>query len=60
MNLLNNPKSVFSVAAVACFAMAGGCENKEPIVDVETPAGEVEVERDRDTGAVDVEVTDNE
>lgn len=33
-----------------------GCAEKETILDVETPRGEVEVERDVDTGAVDVEV----
>ncbi|MBL9164527.1 MAG: hypothetical protein JNL18_17500 [Planctomycetaceae bacterium] len=37
-----------------------GCENKEKIVDVETPRGQVEVERDRDTGEVDVDATKKE
>lgn len=37
-----------------------GCENKEKIVDIETPRGQVEVERDRDTGEVDVDATKKE
>jgi hypothetical protein len=37
-----------------------GCDNKETVLDVETPGGEVEVERDRDTGDVDVDATDND
>lgn len=39
---------------------AAGCENKETVLDVETPRGQVEVERDRDTGKVDVQVTKDE
>ena len=34
-----------------------GCAEKEKVVDIETPAGEVEVERNVDTGETDVEVT---
>lgn len=33
-----------------------GCENKEKVLEVETPNRTLEVERDRDTGDVDVEV----
>jgi len=33
-----------------------GCERKEKVINVETPAGDVEVERNLDTGKVDVEV----
>jgi hypothetical protein len=36
-----------------------GCSDKETLIDVETPGGQVEVERDRSTGEVDVEATDN-
>jgi hypothetical protein len=42
------------------IAFAAGCENKETILDVETPEGQVEVERDRDTGAIDVQATEDE
>jgi hypothetical protein len=37
-----------------------GCENKEKVLDVETPGGQVEVERDRDTGEVDVDANKQE
>jgi hypothetical protein len=37
-----------------------GCNNKEKVLDVETPGGQVEVERDRDTGAIDVDATRKE
>ena len=43
--------------AIACSA---GCENKEKVLDIETPRGNVEVERDRDTGKVDVDVQRDE
>jgi hypothetical protein len=33
-----------------------GCENKEKVLEVETPNRTLEVERDRDTGDVEVEV----
>lgn len=32
------------------------CDRKEKVLDVETPGGSVEVERDVDTGDVDVKV----
>lgn len=37
-------------------ALITGCERKEKIVDIETPRGEVEVERNIDTGQTEVEV----
>jgi hypothetical protein len=33
-----------------------GCERKEKMIDVESPGGDVEVERNKDTGKVEVEV----
>ncbi|MCB9875811.1 MAG: hypothetical protein H6821_16705 [Planctomycetaceae bacterium] len=39
--------------AIVCIT---GCERKETIIDVETPGGELEVERSVDTGEVDVEI----
>jgi hypothetical protein len=32
-----------------------GCENQQKVLDAETPSGQVEVERDRETGAIDVD-----
>ena len=43
------------VAGVGMCAVTG-CERKEKVINVETPAGDVEVERNLDTGKVDVEV----
>jgi hypothetical protein len=39
---------------------AAGCENKETLLDVETPEGQVEIERNLDTGEVDVQATEDE
>ena len=35
-----------------------GCDNKEEVMEIETPETSVEVERDRDTGAVSVDAED--
>ena len=49
------PLGILSLIA----AITLGCDNKETVLDVEGPnGGGVEVERDRDTGAVDVNVND--
>jgi hypothetical protein len=53
---LSLPPIVLGLAIVC----AAGCENKETVLDAETPRGQVEVERDRDTGEVDVQVTRDE
>jgi hypothetical protein len=47
-----------SAASFGCLGLAG-CERKETLVDVETPNGGVEVERNIDTGEVEVEAGDN-
>ncbi|MGV3486507.1 MAG: hypothetical protein ACO1RT_18970 [Planctomycetaceae bacterium] len=51
-------KLVVAFSVTAIVALTIGCERKETILDIETPDGNVEVERSLDTGAVDVEVTD--
>ena len=33
-----------------------GCDNKEEVLDVETPTSEMEVTRDKDTGETEVEI----
>ncbi|WP_442509356.1 hypothetical protein SH528x_000925 [Novipirellula sp. SH528] len=40
---------------LAAFAIVG-CENKETLLDVDTPDGGVEVERSLDTGKITVDV----
>lgn len=37
-----------------------GCDNKEKVLDVEGPRAQIEVERDRDTGEIDVDATKQE
>jgi hypothetical protein len=44
-----------SFAGVGMCALTG-CERKEKVIDIETPGADVEVERNVDTGQVDVEV----
>jgi hypothetical protein len=47
-------------AAAACLALAlAGCERKERVLDVQTPGADVEVDRNIDTGEVEVDVEDN-
>lgn len=50
------PPMLLSVAML--FSL--GCENKEKVLDIETPRGQIEVERDRDTGEVDVDAVRKE
>ncbi len=60
-------RSIKQLAAVLASSLAmlivatalPGCERKEKILDVETPSGEVEIERSLDTGEVDVEVDEH-
>ena len=33
-----------------------GCEQKEKVIDIETPAGDIEVERTKGSGKVDVDI----
>ena len=33
-----------------------GCEEKEKVIDIETPAGDIEVERSKGSGKVDVDI----
>jgi hypothetical protein len=49
--------SPFVLGLALCGAV--GCDDDETVLDVETPGGQVEVERDPDTGETDVEVTDD-
>ena len=43
----------------ACVAamVSAGCERKERVIDVRTPAGDVKVDRNIDNGKVEVETT---
>ena len=37
------------------FTMTG-CEQKEKVIDIETPAGNIEVERSQGNGKIDVDI----
>ncbi len=57
MNLKNFCTTLVGlVLAMAMFVPFAGCDRKETLMDVETPNGELEVERDVDSGAVEVDV----
>ncbi|HJQ79747.1 MAG TPA: hypothetical protein VJ828_07315 [Lacipirellulaceae bacterium] len=51
-----------TLAFSVCIGAASfvGCERKERVLDVQTPEGSLEVDRNIDTGEVDVEVTDKD
>ena len=57
MNVRIFSHSLYFVGLVICNVIAfSGCDSKREILDVETPAGEVEVNEDTDTGEVTVDV----
>lgn len=44
--------------SLLCLSIAGliGCEQNEKVIDIETPAGDIQVERSKDSGKLDVDV----
>ena len=50
--------SYLATGIALAAALIAGCERKETIVDVKTPVGDVEVERDKVDNSVDVKVRD--
>ena len=46
---------VFTVLYGSLSGFAG-CNRKEKVIDIETPAGDIEVERSKDTGKIDINV----
>jgi hypothetical protein len=59
--LLRLPTAACAVVVAACLSLVvAGCERKERVLDVETPGADVEVDRNIDTGEVEVDVNDNE
>ena len=54
-------KLSLTIAAIPCLAAIAafsGCENKEKVLDIETPSGEIEVERSKDTGEIEIETNE--
>jgi hypothetical protein len=56
------PVSAVSIFFGACiaFGIVAGCERKERVLDIETPGADVEVDRNLDTGEVEVNVNDKD
>jgi hypothetical protein len=46
---------LLAFSLTAPLAVLGGCDADQDLGEVETPSGEVEVERDADTGAIETE-----
>jgi hypothetical protein len=42
--------------ALALFSTFAGCEQKEKVLDIETPNGSIEVERSKGDGKVDIQI----
>ena len=47
-------------AACIALGVVAGCERKERVLDIETPGADVEVDRNIDTGEVEVDVDDKD
>lgn len=47
--------SMLTLALPATVFTLSGCDDKETVLDVETPEGDLEVERDVDTGEIEVD-----
>jgi hypothetical protein len=58
LNLLRQPNArlAITLSLGTCLALValGGCQRKERVVDVRTPAGDVTVDRNVDNGNVEV------
>lgn len=51
------PKNLLlTVFAVVAAGTLVGCDRKEKVIDIETPGGDIEVERSTGTGKIDVDV----
>jgi hypothetical protein len=51
--------AALAVTTCVCAAVFVGCERKERVLDIETPGADVEVDRNIDTGEVEVDVNDD-
>jgi hypothetical protein len=53
-------RSLIATVALVLGVFTAGCERKERVLDVQTPGGDVQVDRNIDTGEVEVDVTDQD
>ncbi len=52
-----NLLSTFALTLALCSPIGFlGCERREKVIDIETPGGDIEIERSPDTGKVDVDI----
>ena len=49
-------RSITLILATASLLAATACQRKEKVLDIKTPAGGIEVERDKKSGEVDIKV----
>lgn len=56
--MMNTPvKTLVIFTAAACAFAAASCERKkEKVIDIQTPGGSIEVERDKKSGEVDIQI----
>lgn len=47
--------SMFTLVVPTAMVTLSGCDDDETVLDVETPEGDLEVERDLDTGEVEID-----
>jgi hypothetical protein len=49
-------RSITLLLASTCLLASTGCKRKEKVFDMKTPAGGIEVERDKKSGEVDIKI----
>jgi hypothetical protein len=54
----NTIRPITLLLATTCLLGSAACQRKEKVLDVKTPGGGIEVERDKKTGDVDIKVED--
>lgn len=54
------PRTIALVALVSGAMLAGGCDTKEEVVDIETPQGEIEVNEGTSTGELEIDISDDQ
>lgn len=54
--LLSTGRLLLLVLSLVLGFVAAGCDQKERVVDIETPGVDVQVDRSRETGEVDIEI----
>lgn len=50
--------AVLSAIPFMCMSLAAlsGCERKEKVIEIQTPTGEIDVERSTDSGKLDLDI----